>query len=211
MSADSRRAQSRLRRREDSLSEAPYVLLGGTPVDRVPVQVLARWSVHRVDSDRGGLRRSVRVRRHGVQLALRFRHHQPPSFPGQPDPRRRPFGPGHQSRIRPVARSGHREVRPPRSGFLLPFGRRHSLAGSSCARWGIVPPLRPAYRRPAWSSDPIGVVTLPTHELRPGWAPSKPRGRRCPRDRHRRSGRRLPPPSGPSLHLGPASTTQGLA
>jgi len=34
-------------------------------------------------------------------------------------------------------------------GFLLPFGRRHSLLGSSCARWGIPPSSRPAYRQPA--------------------------------------------------------------
>ena len=32
-------------------------------------------------------------------------------------------------------------------GFLLPFGRRRSLLGSSCARWGIEPSSRSAYRR----------------------------------------------------------------
>ncbi len=32
-------------------------------------------------------------------------------------------------------------------GFLLPFGHRHSLPGSSCARWGIPLPSRLAYRR----------------------------------------------------------------
>ena len=32
-------------------------------------------------------------------------------------------------------------------GFLLPFGRRHSLLGSSCARWGVEPSSRSAYRR----------------------------------------------------------------
>lgn len=31
-------------------------------------------------------------------------------------------------------------------GFLLPFGHRHSLLGSSCARWGITPSSRSAYR-----------------------------------------------------------------
>ena len=35
----------------------------------------------------------------------------------------------------------------PGSGFLLPFGRRHSLPGSSCARWGIQLPSRSAYRQ----------------------------------------------------------------
>ena len=36
-------------------------------------------------------------------------------------------------------------------GFPLPFGRRRSLLGSSCARWGIAPSSRSAYRqgRPA--------------------------------------------------------------
>jgi hypothetical protein len=29
----------------------------------------------------------------------------------------------------------------------LPFGRRHSLLGSSCARWGVQPSSRSAYRR----------------------------------------------------------------
>ena len=32
-------------------------------------------------------------------------------------------------------------------GFLLPFGHRHSLPGPSCARWGIPPPSRSAYRQ----------------------------------------------------------------
>jgi hypothetical protein len=31
-------------------------------------------------------------------------------------------------------------------GFLLPFGDRHSLAGSSCARWRVGPSLRLAYQ-----------------------------------------------------------------
>ena len=35
------------------------------------------------------------------------------------------------------------------TSFLLPFGQRPSLLGSSCARWGIEPSLRPAYRPPA--------------------------------------------------------------
>ena len=32
-------------------------------------------------------------------------------------------------------------------GFLLPFGCRPSLLGSSCARWGVEPSSRSAYRR----------------------------------------------------------------
>ena len=33
-------------------------------------------------------------------------------------------------------------------GFLLPFGCRPWLAGSSCARWGTQPPSRSAHQRP---------------------------------------------------------------
>jgi len=32
-------------------------------------------------------------------------------------------------------------------GFLLPFGHRRSLLGPSCARCGIAPSSRSAYRR----------------------------------------------------------------
>ena len=55
------------------------------------------------------------------------------------------------------------------------------------------------------SPDPDGVTTFHTHELRPGWVPPIPRGRRCS---SRLSGfltRRLPLPSGQSLH--PAATS----
>lgn len=38
--------------------------------------------------------------------------------------------------------------RPTTCGFLLPFGHRHWLLGSSCARWGIEPSSRSAYRPP---------------------------------------------------------------
>jgi hypothetical protein len=38
------------------------------------------------------------------------------------------------------------EVPARRPGFLLPFGRRPSLLGSSCARWGIEPSSRSADR-----------------------------------------------------------------
>jgi len=40
------------------------------------------------------------------------------------------------------------------SGFLLPFGYRRSLLGPSCARWGVVPPSRTAYRCPLTSTGP---------------------------------------------------------
>ena len=65
---------------------------------------------------------------------------------GSPDPRQRPFGPGHQPGIRPVIRDGQRRGQPPCPGFLLPFGCRRSLPGSSCSRPGPGPSSRSAYR-----------------------------------------------------------------
>ena len=62
--------------------------------------------------------------------------------------------------------------------------------------------MRSAYRtRP----DPDGVTAFHTHELRPGWVPPIPRGRRCSPDRPFISGRRLPLLSGQSLHPATAS------
>ena len=40
--------------------------------------------------------------------------------------------------------------------------------------------MRSADRTLIARPDPIGVVTLHTREMRPGWVPSMPRGRRCP-------------------------------
>jgi hypothetical protein len=44
---------------------------------------------------------------------------------------------------------------------------------------GVAPFSRSAYRTPNTATDPVGVSTFHTHESRPGWAPSLPRGRRC--------------------------------
>jgi hypothetical protein len=44
--------------------------------------------------------------------------------------------------------------------------------------------------------DPNGIAMLHTHEMRPGWAPSKPRGRRCSCGRLCAADRRLPHHSG---------------
>jgi len=41
-------------------------------------------------------------------------------------------------------------------GFLLPFGRRHSLLGSSCARCGVQLSSRSAYRRRGRHRRPAG-------------------------------------------------------
>ena len=102
------------------------------------------------------------------------------------------------TRIRPVMRQpfgGGADTRVP--GFLSPFDRRRSLLGSSCARWGIAPSSRSAYR-PS-TPDPNGVVMLRMNKIRPGRAPPLPRGRWCAPGRRLSSGRHPPLPSGQSL------------
>jgi hypothetical protein len=65
---------------------------------------------------------------------------------GSPDPRQRPFGPGHAARY-PASYPARLAEEPATCpGFLLPFGRRHSLLGSSCSRPGAGPSSRSAYR-----------------------------------------------------------------
>jgi hypothetical protein len=53
---------------------------------------------------------------------------------------------------------------------------------------------------PADGRTPDGVTAFRTHELRPGWAPSIPQGRRCSSRPIVAAGRRLPLHSGQSLH-----------
>ena len=61
-------------------------------------------------------------------------------------------------------------------GFPLPFGRRHSLPGSSYARCGIRPSSRSACRTTHHAvPDPNGVIALHTGQTRPGWVPPQPR------------------------------------
>ena len=57
--------------------------------------------------------------------------------------------------------------------------------------------------------DPDGVTTFHTHELRPGWVPPVPRGRRCSPDRNAFFSRRLPLPNGQSLNPATASHPAG--
>ena len=79
------------RRREDPLPQTPYVLLDGPPTNGVPVQGFVLRSVHHGVS--GKHRRWLR--RHGVQLALRFRLRCQCFHTGSPGPRQHPFGSGH--------------------------------------------------------------------------------------------------------------------
>jgi hypothetical protein len=95
-------------------------------------------------------------------------------FTGSPDPRGRPFGPGHQAPYpasSPQAAAG-------RSGHVPPGPVTFRRAGIGLlghpAPAGAV---RLPHGRPTEpGSDPIGVATLPAREIRPGWVPSLLRG-----------------------------------
>jgi hypothetical protein len=83
---------------------------------------------------------------------------------GSPDPRQRPFRPGRQPRIRPVMREPPAEQPASGLGFLLPFGCRPSLLGSSCARWGVESSSPSAYRITNGSPDPSGCRVSHEHD-----------------------------------------------
>ena len=115
-----------------------------------------------------------------------------------PDPRQRHFWPSNTgSYPTSYPRTNWRRCQRTVPGFLSPFGCRHSLLGSSCARWGVEPSLRSAYRDRL--PDPIGVVVLRMIKLRPGRAPALPRGRWCAPSRRLSSGRHPPLYRGQSL------------
>ena len=118
---------------------------------------------------------------------------------GSPDPRQLPFGPG-STPVSDQLCGSHSAEEPNRAvaGFLSPFDRRRWLLGSSCARWGVAPSSRSAYRRKR-SPDPNGVVMLRMNKIRPGRVPPLPRGRWCAPGRRLSSGRHLPLSSGQSL------------
>jgi hypothetical protein len=92
-----------------------------------------------------------------------------------------------------------------RSGYAgqlaLAGGAHHHLPVSRCVsatgiRFSVIrfPPGDWAFLTvglPA-SPDPDGVTTFRTHELRPGWVPSIPRGRRCSSRLRGLPSRRLP-------------------
>ena len=81
--------------------------------------------------------------------------------------------------------------RPSCPGFLSPFGCRRSLL-ASCSRRDRSS-SRSAHRsRPGGGAGPRRVTAFRTHELRPGWVSSKPRGRRCS---SRTEGRAQPAPA----------------
>jgi hypothetical protein len=80
-------------------------------------------------------------------------------------------GPGHLHTAGLTRRLG------PQPGDMTSFGHRHSLLGHPLPAGELGPPhgrlTEPQVR------TPNGITTFRTHELRPGWAPSVPRGQRC--------------------------------
>jgi hypothetical protein len=90
------------------------------------------------------------------------------------------------------------------------FGDRHSLLGSSFARWGVQLSLRSACRR-ASPPDPNGIVVLHMSKTRPGRAPPLPRGRWCAPGQRLSSARHPPLFRGQSLrprwNIPPAGVT----
>ena len=98
------------------------------------------------------------------------------------------------------------------SRFPVAFPLPAFASRSSDTRRGIGPSLRSAYRAaPTVRPDPDGVTTFRTHELRPGWVPSLPRGRRCSSRPSRLLDRHLPLRSGQPLHPAAASHLAGLS
>ena len=101
--------------------------------------------------------------------------------------------------------------RPSCPGFPLRFRCRHSLSMIRCppGNWAFLTVGLPGHAHTR-VPDLDGVTAFRTHELRPGWVPSKPRGRRCssrPRDV---LSRRPPLPSGQSLPPAAAFHRQGI-
>ncbi len=91
------------------------------------------------------------------------------------------------------------------SRFPVAFRPPAFASWSSCSRRGIRPSSRSAYQ-PHRGPDPDGVTAFRTHELRPGWVPSIPRGRRC----SPRTGDRARPASAASQRHVPVPRTNSI-
>src|SRR5262249_48749646 len=111
--------------------------------------------------------------------------------------------PGHQARYP----AGYPRRPAGGAGPALVVSRCLSTAGICflviLSRRGIRLSSRSAYR--PTGPDPDGVSTFRTHKLRPGWALSIPRGRRCSPGPATIPSPRLPHLNGTSLH--PTTTT----
>ena len=85
------------------------------------------------------------------------------------------------------------------AAFRLP-AFRFSVIRFPPGSWALL-----AVGLPDMGPDLDGVTAFRTRELRPGWVPSLPRGRRCSSRPSRLLDRRLPLYRGQSLHPAPAS------
>jgi len=176
------------------LTQTPYVVLYCLPINRQPIENVVFRSVHH---------RQCR----GVQLVHQFQGLCHLFSTGPPD---------HVStlsgRAEPVsgqlcgtAGGGASHTCP---GFPLPFGCRRWLHGHPlpAGELGLPHGRLTGHHRP----DPDGVTAFRTHELRPGWEPPLPRGRRCSSRLSVLLNRRLPLHSGQSLHSATTSHRAGL-
>ena len=87
--------------------------------------------------------------------------------------------PGTRPDIRPVIRDDRLEETAIASRFPVAFRLPAFASRSSDSRRGVGPSLRSAYRARHSCPDLDRVTAFRTRELRPGWVPSIPRGRRC--------------------------------
>jgi hypothetical protein len=132
------------------------------------------------------------------------------SVTGSPDRVSALSGPGTRPGIRPVIRHGQRRAshHVPVSCCLSATGIRFSVTLFPPGTWAFLTVGLPGT---TWRPDPDGVSTFHTCEIRPGWVPPLPRGRRCSSRPDAVPGRRLPLRSGQSLHPATASHQRGSA
>jgi hypothetical protein len=107
----------------------------------------------------------------GVYRRLRLR--------GSPDHVSALSRPGTSPGIRPVVHGDQLEGLAQLPWFPAAFPPPAFASWSSFARQRVGPSSRSAYRPVNTGRTQTGVSTFRTHELRPGWVPSIPRGRRC--------------------------------
>jgi hypothetical protein len=129
---------------------------------------------------------------------------------GPPGSRQHPSGSGHQPGIRPVIQ-GQRQKGAARvdPGFPLPFGCRPSLFEPSCARPGVAPSSRSAYRAPGARTRTGLSRSARTSCDRKG-CPLNPGDDGAPAAATQIAGRRLPHRNGMSLHPGTTCHHPGL-
>ena len=135
----------------------------------------------------------------GVQLALRLGC-QPP----QPSMAHLTASAPFRARHLPVSGRLSTAPAPEGDGALAVVSRCLSAAGLGFSVILARLVFRPSYDRPTGAAAPDhdGVSVFRTCEIRPEWAPSLPRDRRCSRGPAAISGRRLPLPSGQVLSPG---------